>query len=236
MSVLMDIAIELKTDVKKNLAAVLDRIQNSTMLKQKSKTLTSLVAVSKTQSIEKIEIALKAGHRIFGENRIQEATSKWPDLKIKYSGTELHLIGPLQTNKVKEAVSLFDVIETVDRQKLAIEIKKEIVKQGVNIRCYVQVNTGEEEQKAGILPAEAENFVNYCQDTIGLTIDGLMCIPPVNEEPALHFTLLTAMGERLGIRTFSMGMSDDFETAIQFGATHVRIGSSIFGKRDSILA
>lgn len=236
MTVLMSMTIEPKIDVAENLAKVLDQIQSSMELTQKPKRLTSLVAVSKTQSIEKIEIALKAGHRIFGENRIQEAMSKWMGLKTKYLNTELHLIGPLQTNKVKEAVALFDVIETVDRSKLAIEIKKEIVKQGVNIRCYVQVNTGEEEQKAGILPAEAENFVNYCQDTIGLTIEGLMCIPPVNEEPALHFSLLKAMGERLGISTLSMGMSDDFETAIQFGATHVRIGSSIFGKRDTILA
>ena len=194
----------------------------------------TIVAVSKRQSDDRIEAALSAGHRVFGENRVQEAQERWTERRGLYPDLKLHLIGPLQTNKVKDAIMLFDVIETLDRLKLAEEIKKQSVKKGSDITCYVQVNTGEEQQKAGVFPAEAEEFVRYCQKTVGLNIKGLMCIPPINEEPALHFSLLAAIAGRLNLPTLSMGMSDDFETAIAFGATHVRIGSSIFGERASI--
>ena len=227
-----------KTDsqlnVAKNLHLINQKIEASLKSANRQKDDVKLIAVSKVQPVEKIEVALVEGHRLFGENRVQEAALKWPALKIKYPNAKLHLIGPLQTNKVKDAIMLFDVIETLDRLKLAEEIKKQSVKKGSDITCYVQVNTGEEQQKAGVFPAEAEEFVRYCQKTVGLNITGLMCIPPVNEESALHFSLLAAIAGRLNLPTLSMGMSDDFETAIAFGATHVRIGSSIFGERASI--
>jgi hypothetical protein len=192
----------------------------------------SLVAVSKVQPIEKIEAVLRAGHRVFGENRIQEAKEKWPNLKSKYDGIELHLIGALQTNKVREAVSLFDVIETVDRPKLASALKEEMEQQSVDIPCYIQINTGEESQKSGIYPLEAPDFIAYCREDLRLRVCGLMCIPPAIEEPALHFSLLREIAKRAEIKNLSMGMSDDFETAIQLGATHVRLGTAIFGKRE----
>ena len=221
-------------NVANNLALINEKIEASLEAANRQKYDVQLIAVSKVQPVEKIETALVDGHRLFGENRIQEAALKWPALKIKYPDVKLHLIGPLQTNKVKDAIMLFDVIETVDRLKLAEEIKKQSFKTGLNITCYVQENTGEEQQKAGVFPAEAEEFVRHCQKMVGLNIKGLMCIPPINEEPALHFSLLAAIAGRLNLPTLSMGMSDDFETAIAFGATHVRIGSSIFGERASI--
>jgi len=221
-------------NVAKNLDLINQRIEASLKGANRQRDDVQLIAVSKVQPVEKIEAALVEGHRLFGENRVQEAALKWPALKTKYPNAKLHLIGPLQTNKVKDAIMLFDVIETLDRLKLAEEIKKQSVKKGSDITCYVQVNTGEEQQKAGVFPAEAEEFVRYCQKTVGLNIKGLMCIPPINEEPALHFSLLAAIAGRLNLPTLSMGMSDDFETAIAFGATHVRIGSSIFGERASI--
>lgn len=220
--------------VTNNLMLINQKIEAALKGVNRQKGDVELIAVSKVQPVEKIEAALVNGHRLFGENRVQEAALKWPALKIKYPDAKLHLIGPLQTNKVKDAIMLFDVIETLDRLKLAEEIKKQSFKKGSDIPCYVQVNTGEEQQKAGILPAEAEEFVKHCQDTLNLNIEGLMCIPPVNEEPALHFSLLGEIAGRLNLPILSMGMSDDFETAIAFGATHVRIGSSIFGKRESI--
>ena len=221
-------------NVAKNLDLINQKIEASLKGANRPRDDVQLIAVSKVQPVEKIEAALVEGHRLFGENRVQEAALKWPALKTKYPNAKLHLIGPLQTNKVKDAIMLFDVIETLDRLKLAEEIKKQSVKKGSDITCYVQVNTGEEQQKAGVFPAEAEEFVRYCQKTVGLNIKGLMCIPPINEEPALHFSLLAAIAGRLNLPTLSMGMSDDFETAIAFGATHVRIGSSIFGERASI--
>ena len=225
---------DLQLNVAKNLDLINQKIEASLKSANRQKDDVKLIAVSKVQPVEKIEVALVEGHRLFGENRVQEAALKWPALKIKYPKAKLHLIGPLQTNKVKDAIMLFDVIETLDRLKLAEEIKKQSVKKGSDITCYVQVNTGEEQQKAGVFPADAEEFVRYCQKTVGLNIKGLMCIPPINEEPALHFSLLAAIAGRLNLPTLSMGMSDDFETAIAFGATHVRIGSSIFGERVSI--
>ncbi len=189
-----------------------------------------LVAVSKGHGPEKALEALAAGHRIFGENRVQEAASKWPALKEKFNDIELHLIGPLQTNKVKAAVELFDVIQTLDRPKLARALKKELAASGKKVSIFVQVNTGEEPQKAGVLPAALPAFLEECQ-ALGLGIDGLMCLPPHDEEPAMHFALLKKLGDRFGLKNFSMGMSQDFETAASLGATHVRVGTAIFGPR-----
>jgi pyridoxal phosphate enzyme (YggS family) len=191
----------------------------------------TLVAVSKTFEAGAIRPVLEVGQRVFGENRVQEAKSKWPGLRDQYPGVELHLIGPLQTNKVKEACALFDVIETVDRPALADELAREMRKSGRQPRLYVQVNTGEEPQKAGIAPRETDAFLAYCRETLGLAIEGLMCIPPVDQPPSPHFALLRKIAERNAIDILSMGMSADFEEAIQLGATHVRVGSAIFGHR-----
>ena len=175
--------------------------------------------------------AVAAGIRDIGENRVQEAKAKWPALKARHPDLELHLIGPLQTNKVRDAVTLFDVIETVDRPKLTAALAEEIERTGKRPRLLVQVNTGEELQKAGVLPPETDEFVRACREHHGLDVDGLMCIPPFDEEPSLHFALLAKIAARLGLRELSMGMSGDFETAISFGATSVRIGTAIFGAR-----
>ena len=193
-----------------------------------------LVAVTKTVLPSAIEESIGAGQLLFGENRVQEARAKWPELKDRHRDLELHLIGPLQTNKVRDAVALFDVIETVDRPKLARALAEEMKRAGKNRRLFVQVNTGEEPQKAGVLPAETDAFVALCRDTFGLSIEGLMCIPPLDEEPAMHFALLAKIAARLGIRELSMGMSGDFARAIQFGATYVRIGTAIFGARPPV--
>jgi pyridoxal phosphate enzyme (YggS family) len=190
-----------------------------------------LVAVTKTVPPEVIEEAIGAGQRLFGENRVQEAHAKWPLLKERHPDIELHLIGPLQSNKVHEAVALFDVIETVDRPKLARALAEEMTRAGNRPRLFVQVNTGEEPQKAGVLPAEADEFIAFCRQDLNLVIEGLMCIPPLDEEPAMHFALLAKIAARLGIEELSMGMSGDFARAIQFGATYVRIGTAIFGAR-----
>jgi len=190
-----------------------------------------LIAVSKTMAADAIEEAVAAGQRVFGENRVQEALGKWPALKEQHPDVALHLIGPLQTNKVKDAIALFDVIETLDRPKLARVLAEELEQTGLRPRLFVQVNTGEEPQKAGLAPADTEEFVELCRDTYGLTIDGLMCIPPIDEEPSMHFALLAKLAERLGLDELSMGMSGDFEKAIAFGATYVRVGTAIFGAR-----
>jgi len=191
----------------------------------------TLVAVSKVHDADTILPVLEAGHRVFGENRVQEAQAKWPDLKARFPDAELHLIGPLQTNKVKDAVALFDAIESVDRPKLARALAKEFEKQGVERDCFIQVNTGAEDQKAGVLPADADDFIRLCRDELKLPVAGLMCIPPVDEEPALHFALLRKIAERNELKGLSMGMSGDFKTAIELGATHVRIGTAVFGAR-----
>jgi pyridoxal phosphate enzyme (YggS family) len=190
-----------------------------------------LVAVTKTVPAQAIEEAIEAGQRCFGENRVQEADAKWPALKERHPGIELHLIGPLQSNKVREAVGLFELIETVDRPKLARALAEEMARANKRPRLFVQVNTGEEPQKAGVPPSEAESFVALCRDTFGLTVDGLMCIPPFDEEPAMHFALLAKLAERIGVKELSMGMSGDFARAIAFGATNVRVGTAIFGAR-----
>jgi len=191
----------------------------------------TLVAVSKTFPADEIVPFLEAGQRVFGENRVQEAEAKWPALRASYDGIELHLIGPLQSNKAKEAVALFDVIETVDREKIAVALKAEMAKQGRHPRLLVQVNIGLEPQKAGIPPAEAAAFVTRCRQQHGLTIDGLMGIPPEGVPPGPYFAHLAILAKEIGAKALSMGMSADFETAIAMGATHVRVGSALFGHR-----
>jgi PLP dependent protein len=192
----------------------------------------ALVAVSKTLAPEQIEPVIAAGQRAFGENRVQEAKAKWPPLKAKHPGIALHLIGPLQSNKAKEAVALFDAIHSVDRPSLAEALAKEIAKQGRSPLLFVEINTGAEAQKAGVLPLDADAFVVRCRDSYGLTISGLMCIPPLSEAPGPHFALTAKIARRNGLKLLSMGMSADFATAIQLGATHVRVGSAIFGERN----
>lgn len=191
----------------------------------------TLVAVSKVHGVERIRPVLGAGQRVFGENRVQEAELKWPQLRADFPDITLHLIGPLQTNKVKAAVALFDVIETLDREKLARALAKEMARAERNLPVFIQINTGEEPQKAGILPADADAFIALCRDELALDVRGLMCIPPIDEEPALHFALLAKIAARNAILGLSMGMSSDFETAVQFGASHVRVGTAIFGTR-----
>jgi pyridoxal phosphate enzyme (YggS family) len=190
-----------------------------------------LIAVSKTFDAEAIEPVIAAGQRDFGENRVQEAQAKWPQLRTAHPDLRLHLIGPLQSNKAAEAVALFDAIHSIDREKIARAIADEIKKQGRTLELYVQVNTGEEPQKAGVMPRETAALVALCRDTLGLTIAGLMCLPPVDEEPAVHFAFLRKLAGECGVERLSMGMSDDFETAVQLGATDVRVGSAIFGTR-----
>ena len=189
-----------------------------------------LIAVSKVQPNSRIESVLDQGHRVFGENRIQEAQSKWPDFKAQYEDVELHIIGPLQTNKTRAAMEIADSIHTLDRPKLARNIARLAQELGKCPELFVQVNTGEEQQKSGVLPKETEAFVKECLD-MDLPVKGLMCIPPVDEEASLHFALLKNISENCGLRYLSMGMSADFEKAISFGATHIRVGSAIFGER-----
>ena len=190
-----------------------------------------LIAVSKTFEAADIRPVIAAGQRDFGENRVQEAQAKWPALRDETQGIALHLIGPLQSNKAAEAVALFDVIHSIDREKIAAAVAAEMARQGRRLRLLVQVNTGAEPQKAGVLPGETDAFVARCRETHGLAIDGLMCIPPADEAPAPHFALLQKIARRLGLASLSMGMSGDFETAIRFGATDIRVGSAIFGTR-----
>ncbi len=193
----------------------------------------TLIAVSKTFEADDVAPVLQAGQRVFGENRVQEAKAKWPSLLSSYPGTELHLIGPLQSNKAKEAVTLFDAIHSVDRASICEALAKEIAKQDRKPLLFVQLNTGEEPQKAGIAPADADDFIARCGSDYGLRIAGLMCIPPVDDAPAPHFALTAKIAARNGLKLLSMGMSADFPIAIQFGATHVRVGSAIFGTRGS---
>ena len=191
----------------------------------------TLVAVSKTFDADAVRPVILAGQRVFGENRVQEAQGKWPALRDETPGIELHLIGPLQSNKAADAVALFDVIETVDREKVARALADEMKRQGRTPKLYVQVNTGLEPQKAGIAPDDAKAFVDLCRNELGLAVEGLMCIPPAEENPGPHFALLAKLAERCGVEKLSMGMSGDYETAVAFGATSVRVGSAIFGTR-----
>jgi pyridoxal phosphate enzyme (YggS family) len=222
---------EEQTGTGERLAQVLARIRETAEDCGRAADEVTLVAVSKTHPVDRIEAVLAAGHRVFGENRVQEAWSKYPDLKARHPDLTLHLIGPLQTNKVRDAVGLFDVIETLDRPKLARSLAQEMDKQGRRPTCFIEVNTGEEFQKSGVLPAETDAFVALARDDLGLPVEGLMCIPPHDEEPALHFALLREIARRNALPCLSMGMSADFATAIRFGATHVRVGTAIFGPR-----
>jgi len=192
----------------------------------------TLVAVAKTVAAEAIEPAIAAGQRVFGENRVQEAKAKWPALIARHSGIALHLVGPLQSNKARDAVALFDAIHSVDRQSIAEALAKEMARQGRRLLLFAEVNTGAEPQKAGVPPQDADAFLSACRDRYGLMISGLMCIPPANEAPAPHFALIAQIARRNGLKLLSMGMSADFLTAIAFGATHVRVGTAIFGARN----
>ena len=216
---------------KDRLKNVLDGIKEAESQADRAPGCVQLIAVSKTFDADHIRPVLQAGHRVFGENRVQESQVKWPQLKEEYPDTELHLIGPLQSNKTSEAVALFDVIHTVDREKIAKALAKEMSKQDRTLRLYVQVNTGREEQKAGIDPHQAVEFVERCRSEHGLEIVGLMCIPPFDENPGPHFALLRKLAEEAGVAELSMGMSADYQTAIEFGSTSVRVGSAIFGAR-----
>ncbi|MRG54873.1 YggS family pyridoxal phosphate-dependent enzyme [Phyllobacterium sp. SYP-B3895] len=213
------------------LFAVRDAIHKTEAEAGRPKGAVTLVAVSKTFGEEAIRPVLESGQRVFGENRVQEAQAKWPALRGEYPDIELHLIGPLQSNKAEQAVALFDVIETVDREKIADALAKEMQKQNRFPKLYVQVNTGSEPQKAGIDPKEAVAFVKRCREAHGLRIEGLMCIPPADENPGPHFALLEKIARQAGVDKLSMGMSGDYELAIGFGATSVRVGSAIFGSR-----
>ena len=221
----------ISAEVAGNIQIVLERVKSA--CQDNASTAPTLVAVSKRQPDDRIEAALMAGHRVFGENRVQEAQRRWAERRGCYADLKLHLIGPLQTNKAADAVALFDVIEVVDRPKLARGLSNEMARQGRHLPCYVQVNTGEENQKSGIPPDEADSFIGFCREECGLDIAGLMCIPPVDEEPAMHFALLRTIAERNGLPGLSMGMSGDYEEAVRFGATSVRVGSAIFGSRDT---
>lgn len=220
-----------KVDVAANLASVRETMAAAAREAGRDPAAVTLIAVSKAQPVERIEAALAAGERIFGENYVQEAASRWPGLRERHPDVELHLIGALQTNKAKEAVALFDVIQTLDRPRLAAALAKEMAKQDKRLRLYVQVNTGAEPQKAGVLPAEADAFIALCRDEHGLDVEGLMAIPPADEDIALHTAFLARIAARNGLSRISIGMSDDYADAIRFGATHVRVGSAIFGAR-----
>ena len=218
-------------DIAANLAAVQANIAAAANDVGRDPAGVSLIAVSKSHPGTAAAAALAAGHRVFGENRVQEAQDKWPPLKDDFPAAKVHLIGPLQTNKTADAVALFDVIQTLDREKLAKSLAKEMDRLDRRPDLFVQVNTGEEPQKAGILPLEADVFIEKCRTDYGLPVAGLMCIPPVDENPALHFALLADMAVRNGLQRLSMGMSADYETAVRLGATEVRVGTAIFGAR-----
>jgi PLP dependent protein len=218
-------------ELQERLADVRQRIANAERLAGRLSGSVQLVAVSKTHDAEAIRPAIAAGQRVFGENRVQESQSKWPGLRAEFPDIELHLIGALQSNKAAEAVALFDVIETIDREKIARALSEEMKRQGKSLRCYVQVNTGLEPQKAGIAPDDTIRFVAMCRDELGLPVEGLMCIPPAEENPGPHFALLAKLAAECNVGKLSMGMSGDYETAVAFGATSVRVGSAIFGIR-----
>ncbi len=219
------------TAIESALARVRDRIADAAHTAGRNPRDVSLIAVSKAHPQTSAYSALTAGHRTFGENRVQEATAKWPELRQRFADIDLHLIGPLQTNKVADAVALFDVIQTLDRERLARALAREFERQDRTPALFVQVNTGEEGQKAGVLPGSADAFIAQCRSEYGLPIAGLMCIPPARDDPEPHFAMLATIAARNGVSRLSMGMSADFETAIGLGATEVRVGTAIFGTR-----
>ena len=220
--------------IEVNLTGLQDNIKDAEVAAGRTPGSVDLVAVSKMQPVSLIEASIDAGQKLFGENRVQEAIQKWPTLKENNQDLRLHLIGALQSNKARQAVRLFDVIETIDRPKLARTLARLMDEEGHRPECLIQVNTGEEAQKAGIMPKEADAFIKACQNEYGLPVTGLMCIPPAKEEPSLHYSFLYGIAERNGLSKLSMGMSRDYEVAIRFGATHVRIGTAIFGERKTI--
>ncbi|MEL6422095.1 MAG: YggS family pyridoxal phosphate-dependent enzyme [Pseudomonadota bacterium] len=224
------------SDAVQRLQAVKAEIASAARAAERDPADVELVAVSKTFDAAAIRPTLEAGHRVFGENRVQESAEKWPGLRADFTDVELHLIGPLQSNKAREAVALFDVIQTVDREKIARSLAREMSAAGKKLPVFVQVNTGDEPQKAGIAAGDVEPFCALCRDELGLDVRGLMCIPPVDEEPAIHFGFLATLAARVGLPKLSMGMSADHETAVAFGATHVRVGSAIFGARTRAVA
>jgi pyridoxal phosphate enzyme (YggS family) len=224
----------ISADPAANLKRVLDHIESARKAAIAPASEVRLIAVSKGHAAERILPVLNAGHRNFGENRVQEAKAKWSGLRAAFPDLSLHLIGPLQTNKVRDAVELFEAIHSVDRPKLAEALRSELQRCGKTVELFVQVNTGEEPQKTGIAPKEAVSFVRHCKDALALPVAGLMCIPPLNEEPALHFALLKKLARECALPFLSMGMSEDYETAIRFGATHVRVGTAIFGPRQTV--
>jgi pyridoxal phosphate enzyme (YggS family) len=219
------------SDIAAARAAVLDRIAKAAVASGRAPESITLIAVSKQQPDDRVEAMLAAGQRVYGENRVQEAQARWSERRARHPDLQLRLIGPLQSNKAADAVALFDVIESLDRPKLAAALAEAAQKIGRSPDILIQVNTGEEAQKAGVAPLEADAFIKAARETYGLPVRGLMCIPPVDEEPAMHFALLAKIAARNGLTALSMGMSDDFETAIRFGATHVRVGSALFGAR-----
>jgi len=227
----MDRMSELASDVSARRADIVARIAAAAKAAHRDADAVTLVAVSKLQPDERIDAALAAGQLVFGENRVQEAQARWASRRSVHSDLSLRLIGPLQSNKAEDAVALFDAIDTLDRPKLAAALADAIQKLGRAPAILIQVNTGEEPQKAGVVPSEADAFIKAARDAFGLPVRGLMCIPPVDETPAMHFALLAKIAARNGLSQLSMGMSDDFETAIRFGATRVRVGSALFGDR-----
>jgi PLP dependent protein len=226
-----DVASDLHAPAAERLAAVRSEIATAARDASRDPVSVTLVAISKTFGADAITPVIAAGQRVFGENRVQEAKAKWPELKERTPGIELHLVGPLQSNKAKEAVALFEAIHSVDRPSLCEALAKEIARQGRSPTLFVEVNTGAEPQKAGVLPEGADAFLKACRETYGLTISGLMCIPPADEAPAPHFALAAKIAKRNGLPLLSMGMSADFPVAIAMGATHVRVGTAIFGHR-----
>lgn len=220
-----------QVDVAANLGAVRERIARAARGAGRDPADVTLVAVSKAQPEARVLAALAAGQRVFGENYVQPALARWPALRDAYPDLELHMIGPIQTNKVRDVVGLFDVIETLDRPKLAHALAKEMDRQGRRPGCLIQVNTGEEPQKGGVVPDQVQDFIRLCRDQLELPVQGVMAIPPLDEEPSPHFALLARIALRNGLQQVSMGMSDDYEVAVRFGATSVRVGSAIFGAR-----
>lgn len=219
------------TPAKIGLTGVRQEIERACRHAKRDPATVTLIAVAKTFGAESIEPVIKAGQKVFGENRVQEAKAKWPALAAKHPGLELHMIGPLQSNKAKEAIALFDAIHSIDRPSLCEALAKEIAKLGRRPSLFVEINTGAEPQKAGVLPQDADDFLARCRDQYGLSVHGLMCIPPVDEAPAPHFALTAKIAARNGLKLLSMGMSADYPVAITMGATHVRIGTAIFGGR-----
>ena len=226
----MATAVTIET-LETRLAAVRRRIADACRAAGRDPAGVTLVAVSKTFGAAAIEQAIRAGQRVFGENRVQEAKAKWPDLRARHPSIELHLVGPLQSNKAREAVALFEAIHSLDRPSLAEALAKEIARAGSSPRLFIEINTGGEPQKSGVLPEKADEFIKVCRETYGLVVAGLMCLPPANEPPAPHFALTAKIARRNELNLLSMGMTSDFETAIELGATHVRIGTAIFGER-----